>query len=191
MFLEIQEGRFPRIDQVIPDTQAAATRLRLDVGDAIFLGQALNRLPGADVLHSPATLDLNGQIAVRARGVDQTQATELVLAHSRYSGTPVRLNTNREFLARAIRLGFSEVEIVDADSPVVLRDGHRVFCFQPLSKDSAIAPTDEVIRIESPPPVARSAPRPAATHHGESPVHDKTVAARTPSKIQTPNVESS
>ena len=43
--------------------------------------------------------------------------TELVLARSRYTGTPVRLNTNREFLARAVRLGFTEIEIVDADSP--------------------------------------------------------------------------
>ena len=133
------------------------------------------------MLHSPATLDLNGQIAVRARGVDQTQATELVLAHSQYTGTPVRLNANREFLARAIRLGFPEVEIVDADSPVVLRDSHRVFCFQPLSKESAIEPTDDVIRIESPSPQPRPTSRPVTSHQGESPVPDTTIPAKPPS----------
>ena len=112
----------PRVDQVIPDAQATATRLRLDAEDAAFLGQALDRLPGADELNSPATVDLNGQVAVRARAADQTQVTELVLTRSRYTGTPVRLNTNREFLARALRLGFTEIEIVDADTPLVCRD---------------------------------------------------------------------
>ena len=182
VFLEIQtEARFPRVDQAIPDATATATRLCLDVGDATFLNQALDRLPGADVLHSPATLDLNGRVAVRARGADQTQATELVLAHSSYTGTPVRINANREFLARAIRLGFSEVEIVDADSPVVCRDRERTFCFQPLSKEAAIGPSDDVIRIDSPSPQPRPTPRSDAPHQGESPVPDTTIPVKSPS----------
>ena len=181
VFLEIQDARFPRIDDVIPDPQATTTRLCLDAGDASFLGQALDRLPGAEGLNSPATLDLNGRIAVRTRGADQTQATELILAHSRYTGTPVRLNANREFLARAIRLGFTEVEITGASSPVVCRDRHRVFGFQPLSEESAIAPNDDVIRIESPSPCSRSAPRSVVRNHRESPMNDKTTPDKSPS----------
>ena len=95
--------------------------------------------------------------------------TELVLARSGYTGAPVRLNANREFLARAVRLGFTEVEVADADSPVVLRDGDRVFCFQPLSKESAIGPTDDVTRIESPSPGPRPAPKPVAVHQRRVP----------------------
>ena len=180
LFLEVQDGRFPRIDQVIPDAQATTTRLRLDAGDASFLAQALDRLPGADGLHSPATLDLNGRIAVRARGADQTQATELVLAHSSYTGTPVRINANREFLARAIRLGFPELEIVDADSPVVLRDRERVFGFQPLSKESAIEPADDVIRIESPSLPPCSTPKANITHEGPFPMSETTTPVKPP-----------
>ena len=74
LFLEVQaDARFPRVDQVIPDALAAATRLRLEPGDAAFLGQALDRLPGADDLNGPATLDLNGRVAVRARGVGRSR----------------------------------------------------------------------------------------------------------------------
>jgi hypothetical protein len=175
------DARFPRIEHAIPDPAAAATRLRLDPGDAAFLAQALDRLPGANDLNSPAMLDLNGRVAVRARDADQAKSTELILASSQYTGAPVRVNTNRVFLARAIRLGLTEFEIVDADSPVALRDRHRVFCFQPLAKEAAIAPSDDVTRIESPSPGSRPAPTPAASHEGGPRVSDTTPEGKPPS----------
>ena len=187
VFLEIQsEARFPRVDHVLPESQATTTRLRLDPDDASFLGLALARLPGADALNRPATLDLNGRIAIRARGTDQERATELVLARSHATGTPVRLNTNREFLARAIRLGFTEIEIVDAGSPVVCRDRHRVFGFQPLSQESAIEPSDDVIRIESTSPPPRPTPSSDASHQGESPVPDTSTPVKPPNENGRP-----
>ena len=140
------------------------------------------RLPGADDLNGPATLDLNGRIAVRARAPTGPRATELVLTRSDYTGVPVRVNANLAFLARAVRLGFSEVGFVDADSPVVCRDGRRTFCFQPLSKGSAIPPTDDVIRIESTPQDPATGPGPAAHHEGEPPVPDKTTPFDPPPK---------
>ena len=112
--------RFPDVDRILPGPRDAATRLRLDPADARFLLDALGRLPGADEPNAPATVDLNGKIAVRARAAGEGPATELVLSRSAYTGPPVRLQTNREFLARAIRLGFTEVEVVDADTPAGL-----------------------------------------------------------------------
>jgi hypothetical protein len=157
LFLEVQaEGRFPVLGNIIPDPRAAVTRLRLDPQDAAFLLPALDRLPGADELHAPATLDLNGRVAIRARGSDQARATELVLARSSYAGTPVRLNTDRHLLARALRLGLTELEILDADSPIVGRDRDHVYVWQPLNKDSALEPTDDVSRIDSSPTVTPS-----------------------------------
>src|SRR5581483_1035698 len=78
LFLEIQaEARFPEVARVLPEARDAATHLRLDPEDARFLGSALDRLPGADELNAPATVDLNGQVAVRARSSDQASITEL------------------------------------------------------------------------------------------------------------------
>ncbi|MDR3623064.1 MAG: hypothetical protein P4L85_27170 [Paludisphaera borealis] len=150
LFLEIQtEGRFPDLGRVVPAPATAATRLKLDPDDARFLGAALDRLPGAAESHAPVVLELNGKAAVRARGADQAQATELVLARSTYSGAPVRLDTNRKFLSRALRLGFSEIEIVDAESPVVCRGRDLVFCWQPLSKDEAADPIADASHVYS------------------------------------------
>jgi hypothetical protein len=174
---EIQEGRFPRIDQVVPATTATATWLRLDDADAAFLAQALDRLPGADEANSPATVDLNGRVAVRTQGADHTPVTELVLARSRSTGAAVRFNTNREFLARAIRLGFIEIEISDAEAPVVCRDGRRTFAWQPLSPESALEPTDDVTRITSDSPVTPTAIRPDAPLKARTLVSERTTPA--------------
>ena len=171
------DARFPRIGNAIPDASAAATRLRLDPEDAAFLGRAIDRLPGGDETNGPATLDLNGRVAVRAHGSDPSKSTELVLAGSAYTGAPVRVVANRGFLARAVRLGFTEFEFADAESPVAARDGRRVFCFQPLSAGSAVGPSDDDVRVESTPSTTRPAAGPVADHQGESTVREKIVPA--------------
>ena len=150
LWLEVQNNlRYPDVDRILPGPHDAATRLKLDPGDARFLLDAMGRLPGADEPNAPATVDLNGKIAVRARAAGAGPTTELVLARSGYTGPPVRLQTNREFLARAIRLGFTEVEVIDADTPLVCRDDRRVLAWQPLAKDSAIGPSSDATTIES------------------------------------------
>lgn len=147
---EIQkDGRFPRVEDAIPETQVLTTRIQLDPDDARFLETALGRLPGSEVLNSPATIDLNGKVAIRARGDGQPQVTELVLDRSSCTGPPIRINSNRDFLSRAIRLGFSEIGISGVEVPVVCRKEHQVYAWQPLCGDAAIEPTDNMIRIGS------------------------------------------
>jgi len=150
--LEIQaDARFPRVDQVFPAADAATARLRLDPADAQFLADALGRLPGIGLANAPVTVDLNGRVAVRARGAGDGPATELVLGRSAYTGVPVRFQTNREFLGRAVRLGFAEIEVVDPATPIVCRSGGWAYAWQPLDAESAIGPADDVVRIQSDP----------------------------------------
>ena len=181
--------RFPDVDRILPGPRDAATRLVLDPGDARFLLDSLGRLPGSDEPNAPATVDLNGRIAVRARTGQDGPSTELVLGRSGYTGPPVRLQTNRELLARAIRLGFAELEVVDADSPLVCRDDRRVLAWQPLSKDSAIEASDADTRIESgthpePPPSAEVSPRPRLAMDRPSPP-DRTAPTVAPEPTPT------
>src|SRR5260370_25733569 len=158
MFLEIKtDVRYPAVERALPAPISATTRLRLAAEDAAFLAQALDRLPRADEFNAPATVDLNGRIVIRAKAPDQEGATELLLSRSRYTGAPVCFNTNREFLGRAIRLGFREIAVRGPDAPVVCRDGPRVYGWQPLTRESAIEPADDVTQI-----AANSAPTPTA-----------------------------
>ncbi len=149
---EIQkDARFPGVEEAIPSADTTMTRLHLDAEDSRFLEEALDRLPGNEELNSPAILDLNGKVAIRARGSDQSQTTELVLDRSSYAGPANGINTNRSFLKRAIELGCNEIEISDVEAPVVCRAPRRVYAWQPLSGDAAIEPTENVIRIKSQP----------------------------------------
>ena len=159
------DARYPRIADVIPSERVPTIKLQLAPEDATFLDQALDRLPGSEALYAPVTLDLNGQVSVRAQADRSGPVTELVLAHSHYLGEPVRVSTSRYYLARAVRLGFTEVQVQSPSDPILCRDHNRVFLWQPLSKDSAIEPTDDAIRIES--STSGSAPRPAVRTKGE------------------------
>lgn len=161
LYLEIEtEARYPNVDDILPGDVSATARLKLDPEDAAFLLPALDLLPGAGEEYAPATLDLNGQVAIRARACDQEHPTELVLSRSSYTGSPIRIHTNRMYLARAIRLGFSDFVIADARSPVACRDGVRAYGWQPLSAESVIEPSDDVTRVES--PASTTSPTPTA-----------------------------
>jgi hypothetical protein len=142
-----KEARFPRVDDHIPSTDTASTTLRLDENDAQFLVKAMPRLPGAKESNSPLTLDLNGQVAVRVQSNERS--TELVLSCSHREGEQIRLNTNRNLLARAARLGFRDIYFHGAESPAVCHDGRRKYFWALLGKDGVVQPSDTTQRITS------------------------------------------
>lgn len=167
-WLAVREGRFPRVEHAVPDGNAPATRLRLAPRDAEFLARALDRLPGGEAPSAPVTLDLNGQVAVRARAAGGP-VTELVLGRSGFTGAPVRLVTDRGYLARALRLGFADVRVGGPEEPVACRDGRRAYLWQPLSADAAIAASDDAVRIDS--ASAGPASRPVELPKEDTPVN--------------------
>ena len=139
IFLPIdKEGRFPKVENVIPKMTANCTRLRLDESDAAFLAKTLSRLPGHDNDCSPITLDLNGHVAVRARAEDQDRATMAVLSRSTTTGQALRYAANRNYVARALALGFTEVQFSNADSPALCQDDRRKYIFIGLGKKAAL-----------------------------------------------------
>ena len=108
----------PTSTAILPGPGSVATRLRLDPGDARFLLDALGRLPGADEAERARRRWTSTAGSRSGPGPPAAaRPTELVLSRSAYTGAPVRFQTNREFLARAIRLGCGELEVADADSP--------------------------------------------------------------------------
>jgi len=143
------DARFPDTRSIIPAATANATICRLTAEDAAFLVKALPRLPGRDEDNAPLTLDLNGQVAVRAKADGQCRPTEVVLSRSQVVGPPVCFVSNRLYLARAVALGFTEFRVMKADVPVVCRQPDRTYLWMPLGKDGALPPSDDVLRITS------------------------------------------
>lgn len=146
----VQDGRFPQVESIIPRAENASSVLRLDPADGEFLVERLSRLPASAESDRPVTVDLNGHVAIRSKGESDAQATELRLTNSRLEGRPMLVQTNREFLSRAVKLGFREVCLYDPRSTVLCRDEHRSYVWMLLDPASAVAAEPEPVRIESP-----------------------------------------
>ena len=180
-----KDRRFPNIDNHVPQAAGAVARLHLAPADAELLTKALPRLPCDDDLNWPVTIDLNGQVAIRARAENQPHLTELVLSRSTVSGDPVRFATNRRLLARALKLGFREILMYGPAAPAMCQDEGRQYVWALLDPHSALKPSDKAVRISSidGPPETPATPSPPTKRR------TKPVSETTSSKNGSPSAE--
>jgi hypothetical protein len=175
-----REGRFPDVDSIIPSTNHCKATLQLSLADARFLVDNLHRLPNGDS-HRELTLDLNGSVILRAASISTPRPAEMILRNSTKQGNDIRICTDRQFLARAAAMGFSEVHLPDSESPAVARDSSRTYLWMLLSPKDAIKPTDDCLRIESPLDYGHrtalpQAPPRTADSTPDAPVRQKTLS---------------
>ncbi len=109
-------------------------------------------MPGDDLSHRGVTLDLNGTVAVRARGQGAANPMEMVLTGATRHGEPIRMMTDRRYLARAAQLGFERIHIFGDKQPMLAADEYRRYVWAVLDARSCIEPTENMTRIESPVP---------------------------------------
>jgi hypothetical protein len=184
-FLQIAESaRYPDVEGVLPRPARISSRCQLAAEDVARLIEVLPKLPGDDQDQKPVTVDLGEALAVRGRDSQSSPAAEVPLPDSPCSGQPVRFATPRELLLRALRLGFTQVEISRPDAPIIVRDATRVFGWMPLDA-SAVVPAEAAhIRLARPEATAvvlanpesssphselRSPTMPSASSNGHSP----------------------
>lgn len=148
-WLPVVEGRYPDVDRTVPAPGRSKSTLQLTSADAKFLTENLHRLPNGTT-NRELTLDVNGHVVLRASAPDTPRPTEMVLRNSSKRGDDLLVCTDRHYLARAARLGFTEIELPDNTSPAVARDALRVYAWMVLDPKEAIKPTTDCLRIESP-----------------------------------------
>ena len=121
------------------------------------------------------TLDLNGQVAVRAKAAGpEAKPTEVVLTNSRCSGEPIRININRTYLQRAMRLGLSDLCLYGDDSALLGQSDDRKFVWMPLEPDSAIQPARRRPSASNRPRARSLLPIPQPVTPKESSAHERT-----------------
>ena len=167
-----KDRRFPAIEAHIADVSSASTTMVIAEPDAMFLDQAAQRLPGAGEMNSPVTLDLNGAVVVRAKSGEQSSITDLVLRNSRRQGEELKVSSNREYVRRAIQLGFREIHFRDADNPAFCHDDRRNYFRAVLSKDAVLKPDANATRIESPTVGHTETTKPVSSPSHQSPLPD-------------------
>jgi hypothetical protein len=134
------------------------TKCSIHPDDVAFLAHTLPRLPVDLEKDERITLDLNGQAVIRSRPQDQGKSTELILARSQVTGRPMRFNTNRQYLMRALELGFSTLNVLDPNGIVYCQDARRKYAWMSLGKEGALEPSDKTVKIVSTDPFPISQP---------------------------------
>ncbi len=132
-------SRFPKIEPLIQRTGHECTTLILTEEDSERLRNGLGDLPAAKEAYSPVTVDMNGQVIIRARGEDEQRVTELRLGSSVSRGIASCFETNRKYLQRASEMGFREIESSLQDSRVSCRDGNRLYLWMTLGAGATSA----------------------------------------------------
>lgn len=106
-------------------------------------------LPVGDDDSRAVTLDLNGEVLLRARAKVGTPATEVHLSNSHLSGSAVRLVSDRKFLGRALALGFTELSLYVPEAIVQAHDERRTYIWMPWSADGAVPADADTRRVTS------------------------------------------
>jgi len=178
-----EDLRFPTVSDHFRSADSAVARLQVSSVDAQSASRSLSRLPGNDELYRPVTLDVNGQIVIRARGEEQPQPTELLLGKSAYSGEPLRISTDRQYLAHALQLGFREFFFYGANLPVQCGDHDREYVWAVLDPDSAIKPSPQALRVNVPDTDSSTRDLPNKKRKKTRPMSEESIATKTtPSK---------
>lgn len=176
------EGRFPDIDRSIPSIGSGQSTLKLSPADAKFLIDNMHRLPSGD-RHRELTVDLNGSVVLRATSVSAVRPTEITLRNSAKQGDDVRACTDRQFLARAAAMGFTEILFPNSTAPAVATDGSRTYVWMLLDPRDALKRSEDSLHIDSPlvsagrgtTPARRRTVAPKASDVGQSPVMARTT----------------
>lgn len=143
-----RDGRFPRIDSVVPYVDGDTPTVELEPNDRAFLVENLKRLPGSEDVNQPVTVDLHGKPTIRA-SEPSGSTMEYLLRGSERLGGDTRVASDRRYLERAAKLGFAAVSFTGTESPVVCRDGYRTFVWAALDKSQIVPPLPGAVVIET------------------------------------------
>ncbi|MBN70216.1 MAG: hypothetical protein CME32_13165 [Gimesia sp.] len=180
IWLRINEkARFPDVMELVDKRAEAVASLQIPDEDAEFICAALKPKPFHQDDAGKVTLDLNGEVTVRAREAGQGEQRDYVLSRSERSGDSLRANTSRDYFRRALQLGFREISLSGSDTPASCRDEHRIYVWALLTQADTLQPQPDAVRIES------TSVSPEAT---QSRMKRKRVAEQVPSE-QKPSVE--
>ena len=127
------EGEYPKWRQTVPLPSRTFTTIRLSAPASEELLRLVPRMPGHEEMNQPVELVVReNEVWLRGRGQGQEQITEVLVSGATGIGGNVSVVLNRVYLLKALRFGFAEFEVHDAESPVLFRSGGRQMVVCPV-----------------------------------------------------------
>lgn len=144
------EGNYPNWKAPIP---AGEEKLTVTFSEQAceFLRLAAPKLPGHQEQLKPIAINAmqNGTVILQAGKGDE--AVNLPITGVTVKGEPIRFCINRDYLLKALKLGLTELQVFDPNTPVIFRKKGRRLVIAPLR--------DDTIQPSEPPPTESTAPK--------------------------------
>jgi DNA polymerase III sliding clamp (beta) subunit (PCNA family) len=172
------EGEYVNWKQVVPSAHVLKSRITLGEPGIKTILETLPLLPGAEELDQAVSLEIKGEnLTLKAKGKHDWTAIPIP---AKVTGLPVTVSLNRKYLAKALKFGFTQIDIEDKTSPMVFSTKGKIMVVCPLGyAEAKKAPAAPIIPPTSPPENASAAapPPPAELNTpAESTERTQTVA---------------
>lgn len=132
------EGNYPKWRQVIPPVGSFQTEIQIDLKAVDEIVALIQRLPCHDPTNLGVGLDVTSrkvELLAKAEGVGVRSRFEIPTA--KIHGKDLRIQLNRDLLAKALRFGLCKIEIIDSLSPLKFSEGGRRMIVMPLRPEAA------------------------------------------------------
>ena len=138
-----------------------------------FILDKIDKLPGGKNNESPIYISLDVAMWLRAYNTEQKTGVTLELSRSKYTGQPVSVSLNRQFLKNALQFACWKIGIdPTGDRALIFKGDDKTFVCMPLTGSEPEAEHMDVIasdlqpavtasKVAAPTPVPASAPVPA------------------------------
>ena len=131
-------GKYPDVSQILPKP-GVGTMARLEEAEAAELLQVLPSLPGAKEENHPVTLDLDGNLTVRARD-EATGLVRELSTRTAITGEPSVAAVDRTAIQRALTLGCRTIRIQPVTRTLAFEGPNRIFLIAALDNDAIVPP---------------------------------------------------
>lgn len=137
------EGNYPNWKNAA-SVSSPVTTLRLNSEAVQMLLNALPKMPGADGINKAVTLAIDrDNLLLQAKQSEADAWTTIPILGVLVKGRPLSICLNRDYLIKALQFGLTEVELVDAGSPLVFKSGGKKLVVMPVRPDSIPKPTPQ------------------------------------------------
>jgi hypothetical protein len=155
VWLRPVEGVFPKVERHLVPADGAAY-LTIHPTDVQFLIDKMGKLPDVKVDdNAPVYLALDKTVQVRAHDATNKTAIALELSRSTFTGEPVSVSLNRQFLRNAVEFGCWKIGIDPAgDTPIIATGDDKTFVAMPLTGTEPEGASVEVITSTSAQPAS-------------------------------------
>ena len=133
---KLVDGVYPNWKQVLPDPNRPKTGFHLPEESVTAMLEILPRIPGADGLNDPVTLEMqSNQLLLRGRNSAKDRWTIIPVPGAIVPDQQIEVCLNRNYLAKALRMGLAEIELSPNGESVICRNGGRVIVIGPLRSE--------------------------------------------------------